>query len=326
MTQADEENGAAIAERFARGTGAEAPNAGVFRRLRAEPLIPEAGAGGAPLTAVIGVMSFLAALALAAFILISEAASVWTTDLERQITIQIKGVDAEAIAASTEAAMAVLQSTDGVIEATPTPPEEAAKLLEPWLGKGNLSAYLNVPALIQVKVSDALRRDLEVLRTRLAAAAPGAVLDDHGAWHDRLASTARSGQILAFLVFMLIMGAACAISVFAARAGLAANSEIVAILHLVGATDDFIANEVQRRFFVIGLRGAVMGLALALFALGLVALALRARTGTGVGDFLPALTLGPDLAFILLVVPISLCLVTAFTARFTVLKALAREL
>lgn len=321
-----------IAERFAPAetpTGEaprehEPPRQGFLARWRAEPLLPEAGAGGAPLTAAIAVMSFLAALALAAFLFIADAANAWTSELKSEITVQVKGANADEIAASTEAVLEILNSTDGVTEVSALPQEEAARLLEPWLGKGNVGAYLNIPALIEVKVSDELRRDLSLLRNRIAAAAPEAVLDDHGNWHSRLASAATSGQLLAFFVFMLIMGAACAISVFAARAGLAANSEIVSILHLVGATDDFIANQVQRRFLVIGLRGSIAGLLLAIVALGLVALGARAAGGTG--EFLPEFRLDPLFLLTLLLVPVSLCLVSAMTARLTVLKALGKEL
>lgn len=316
-----------IAERFARSDadpdGAE-DRAG-RRRWFSEPLLPEAGAGGAPLTAVIAVMSFLAALALAAFLYIAEAASEWTRDLRSEVTIQVKGADREEIAQDAAAAMRILADTEGVLETRLLSPEESARLLEPWLGRGNVSEFLNVPALIEVRMSGELRRDLDLLRNRLAAAAPGAVLDDHGRWHERLSSAARSGQALAFFVFALIMAAACAISIFAARAGLAANSEIVAILHLVGATDDFIASQVQRRFLVIGLRGSIAGLALAVLALGLAAMAMRAGGGAA-ADFFPTLTLGPGLIAMLLAVPLILCLVTAFTARMTVMRALAREL
>lgn len=321
-----------IAGRFARNgasegdapTAAEAPAQGFLARWRAEPLLPEAGDGGAPLTAAIAVMSFLAALALAAFIFIADAANAWTSELKSEITVQVKGASAEDITAATAAVLNVLNSTGGVEEVTTIPAEEAARLLEPWLGKGNVGAYLNIPALVEVKVSKELRSDLSLLRNRIAAAAPDAVLDDHGNWHDRLAAAARSGQLLAFFVFMLIMGAACAISIFAARAGLAANSEIVSILHLVGATDDFIANQVQRRFLIIGLRGSIAGLFLAILALGLVTLGARATGGTP--EFLPELRLGPLFMLILLLVPISLCLVSAMTARLTVLNALGKEL
>ena len=67
---------------------------------------------------------------------------------------------------------------------------------------------------------------------------------------------------------------------------------------------------------------AVAGLLIAVLALGLIALALRAAES----DFLPSFAIGPGLVAILLAVPISLCLVTAMTARLTVLKALGKEL
>ena len=98
-----------------------------------------------------------------------------------------------------------------------------------------------------------MRERVDALRERLEAASPGLALDDHGAWNDILSSAAQSGQLLAFGVFALVLGAACAVAAFAARAGLAANADVVSLLHLIGATDDFIAAQVQRRFFVIGL-------------------------------------------------------------------------
>ncbi|NOX81930.1 MAG: hypothetical protein GXP06_02860 [Alphaproteobacteria bacterium] len=301
----------------------EWPKPTLFARLRREPLLPEAGAGGAPLTAVIAVISFLAVLAMASVLVINQSASKWTSELRSEITVQIKGADAAEIAAGASAALRVLEGTDGVIEATLQDEAETAALLEPWLGRGNVQAFLNIPALIEVKVTPGLRRDLDLLRNRLAAASPGATLDDHAVWHNRLATAARSGQALAFAVFLLVMAAACAISIFAARAGLAANHDIVSVLHLVGATDDFIAAEVQRRFFVLGFRGAAAGLAAALIALALAAAAFR--TGIGADAFLPQFSVGGWLILWLFAVPIVTCLVTALTARLTVLKTLRQQ-
>lgn len=299
------------------------PRRGLMHRMRAEPLLPEAGAGGAPLTAVIAVISFLAVLAMAAVLIINQAASAWTSELRSEITIQVKGADAEEISNGVDAVMRILDGTQGVLEATVKSPEENAALLEPWLGKGNAAAFLNIPAIIEVKAGPNLRANLDLLRNQLTAAAPNATLDDHAGWHDRLATAARSGQALALGVFLLVMGAACAISVFAARAGLAANHEIVSVLHLVGATDEFIAAEVQRRFFILGLRGALLGLLIALGALSLAGFALHA--GVGAGSFLPEFTLGGWLALWLLTVPIATCFVTALTARLTVLNTLSKQ-
>lgn len=234
------------------------------------------------------------------------------------MTVQVKGVDAAEIESRLAAATRILDDAPGVAEYRVISSSEAGKLLEPWLGKGNAES-LNVPALIELKLGgDGL--GAAELAERLEAVAPGLILDDHGGWNDRLAAAAGSGQALAFAVFGLIMVAACAISIFAARAGLSANAEVVSLLHLVGATDDFIANEVQRRFTVIGLRGSIIGLATALFLLSLFALATRARGPEGF--LLPGLALGPGFALPLLIVPIAICLVTAVAARLTVLRTL----
>lgn len=304
--------------------GAEASaKRGLFGRERSSPLLPEAGAGGAPLTAVIAVMSFLAVLAMAAALIINQSTAAWTADLRSEITIQVKGATAAEIAEGVAAVRRILEDTDGVLEIAERSEEETAALLEPWLGRGNAQAFLNIPAIIEVKAAPALRAELDLLRNRLSAAAPGASLDDHAGWHDRLAGAARSGQTLAFAVFLLVLGAACAVSMFAARAGLAANREIVAVLHLVGAADAFIAAEVQRRFFILGLRGAVTGLIAALGVLGLAAL--TARAGLAGEAFLPRFTLGGPMALLLLIAPIATCLATALTARLTVLRALREQ-
>lgn len=294
------------------------PRAPLFRFARA-PLFPEAGSGGAPLTAVIAVISSLAALALAAFLLIAGAAETWTTELKSSVTIQVKGADLAEIEARTAKAAKALEGSPHIIDFNIVSSAEAGKLLEPWLGKGN-AAGLNVPALIELRLTEDGRRNIDAIEETIAAVDEGLAIDDHGDWNARLARAARSGQALAFAIFALIMAAASAISIFAARAGLAANAEVVSLLHLVGATDDFIANEVQRRFTIIGLRGSAIGLVIALFALGLFALATRSRGADAA--FLPGLSLTPDIAFPLLAVPIAICLVTAIAARYTVLRTL----
>ncbi|MEX6632994.1 cell division protein FtsX [Hyphococcus lacteus] len=287
------------------------------------PLLPEAGAAGAPLTAVIAIMSFLAVLAMASLLMVNRAASEWTSALRSEITVQVKGASPTEIDASVTEALRVLNDTEGVVEATVRSREDTTKLLEPWLGEGNAEVFLNIPAIIEVKADPTLRDNLDLLRNRLVAAAPGATIDDHTRWHDRLSGAARSGQAMALSIFMLVMGAACAISVFAARAGLAANHEIISVLHLVGATDNFIAAEVQRRFFILGLRGAVIGLVVALTALAFLALGMSARMGTDA--FVPAFSLGGWVILWLVIAPIATCLVTAITARMTVLKTLAKQ-
>lgn len=292
-------------------------------RLKRSPLLPEAGAAGAPLTAVIAVICFLASLSLIGFFSISSAARDWTADLRGSITIQIKGSSVEEIAEDTQSVMEFLQGTYGIVEAKAYTREDAGKLLEPWLGKNNLPASLPVPGIVAVQLSPSLRRDLGTLADGLQAAVPNATIDDHGAWNASLAASARVVQVFAFCVFLLIMGAVCTVIIFAARAGLAANKDVVDVLHLVGATDRFIAREVQRRFLVLGLRGSIIGVVTAALAVFSAVLVL----GSSVADnyFLPSFQTDYALFAWLLVVPFLTCAVAAWSARTTVLKTLAKR-
>ncbi len=287
------------------------------------PLLPDAGATGAPMTAVIAVMSALAAIALAGFVAIAVAAERWTDDLEASMTVQVKGASVAEIEARTELALKVLETTEGVSEIEVRPPAEAAELLTPWLGAG-ASEYLSVPALVDIKADARARENIASLKARLTGASDGIVLDDHGDWNRALANAARSGQALTFGVFALITAAACAIAAFAARAGLAANADVVSLLHLVGATDNFIASEVQKRFLFVALRGSLIGLVGAVATIA--AISLIAGASGARGYFLPSFETNPLLLAPMLIVPAAISAATSITARRTVLASLKQDL
>ena len=288
---------------------------------RQTPLLPEAGAAGLPLTMVVAILAFLAALAMAANLMIAAAVTEWTGDLTGAVTVQIKGEDAELIAAEAEVVSQVLRAAEGVSDVEVLSRADTEDLLSPWFGDG-LPADVPVPGLVTAKISPEARAELAVLRAALAEAAPGASLDDHGAFNDRLIAAGGRVKGLAFLIFALVTTAAGAVIVFAARAGLAANREIIEVMHLIGAADDFIAGQVQRRYFLLGLRGGLIGVGTAaLILLGLSALGGGTLAG-GEGAFLPEARLTGGTLLWLLIVPLILCVVAAVSARIAVLKRL----
>jgi len=288
-----------------------------------QPLLPEAGSGGLSLTAVIAVISFLATLALAAFLLVTEAGRDWTRELKAAMTIQVPGDSQDAIDDRTALAVRVLETSEGVTSFRVMPRGEVTDLLAPWLGGADIDAYFSVPAVIEVRADSRLQADLSTLQERLDKAVHGVIVNDHGTWKARLVRSVQSIQILAFSVFVLVMGAACAIAAFAARAGLAANDNVVSLLHLVGATDGYIAGQVQRRFLILGLRGTLAG---AIFAVGMLFLiSLATRTGAVDTTFIPTFSLTWKLVLILASVPIITCAVTALTARGAAIRGLRKS-
>lgn len=285
-------------------------------------VMPAAGATGMSLMLAIAAMCFLASLALGAALSVGGKAREWTNDLSGSLTVEIKPSREMEPEEQVDAVMAVLAQTPGIATATPLTFDDTAALLEPWLGGDVLAGDLPLPRLIDIAIDRASPPDLAALAIDIAAAAPGAALDTHRQWRSEIVNAARSAEWLSYGVLALVAATTIAIVVFATRAGLSANRDVVEVLHLIGARDGFIASEVQRHFLHLGFRGGLIGAgagAAAFLALGLAGAAgnLYLVSASGIGpEYLPAL----------IVIPFAAALVAVATARITVFQTLERML
>jgi len=271
---------------------------------------------------VIAVMVFLAALALAGAMLLATAISGWTAGLSGTITVQVLPNAAGTAATERDLAKttALLRATPGVARVRVLDEAASRRLLEPWLGRGNIAPEMPVPRLIDVTLEDGARIDTEALKRRLRAAVPSVEVDDHRKWLGRLVGLARSIEMLALLVLGLTALAAVVAVVFAARTGLAIHRRVIEVLHMIGARDLYIARQFQRRALLDGLKGGIAGLAAAivtLLAIGHVAGDIRLFGLTQV-RFEPL-----HWAALAGLVPAA-AVIAMLTARVTVMRTLAR--
>ena len=96
---------------------------------------------------------------------------------------------------------------------------------------------------------DAENAHFAELKDELAAKAPAATLDDHRLWLERLGAMASTVVAVAALIFVLIVAVMAVAVASATRAAVATNREIVEVLHLVGASDDFVARSSSAAFW-----------------------------------------------------------------------------
>lgn len=288
----------------------------------ASSVIPAAGGARWPLHLVIAVMCFLASVALGITLTVSRVADDWSADLAGVITVQIKPEAGVEIDQQVADALRILNATPGILSAEEIEQRSAAELLEPYLGSVDLPDDIAVPHLIDVRLDTGREPDLEALALRLTEAVPGAELDDHFRWKSRLSAFAGSLEGLALAALALIIAATVGIVVFATRAAMEANHEIIEVLHLIGARDVFIAGEFQAQFMWVGLRAGALGAAAAAVLLfGLTFLA------SGRGEFfLPGLGVTWTTYPTLILVPLLSATVAFLTARTTALSTLARTL
>ncbi len=289
-------------------------------RTQRSGIMPPADVTGATLVLVVAAMCYLACLAFGAMVTVTRSANDWTAQLEGSLTIQVKPHADIATEDQISAALAVLNDVNGVERAAALSEEEVRSLLDPWLGETTASEDLPLPSLIDVELSPDSDIEMSLLAERLATSAPGIELDTHRQWLGELLGAARSAVWLSIGILTLIALTTIAIVVFATRASLAANHESVEVLHLVGAPDEFVANEVQRHFLQLGLRGGVSGLGAAILTFLTIT-----WLGSEGGAFLlpvPGLMLS-DYPWLLLV-PAIVALTTTIAARITVLRVLGR--
>lgn len=259
---------------------------------QADRVVPPSGASATLTSFTAAAMTFLAVFALALSLASGRLATRWAEALENTATIRISAPD-DQLALQTKAVLDVLAITPGIASARAETPEEQRKLLEPWFGPDLPLTDLPLPQLIEVVEAPA-GYDSEGLKQRLAAEAPGAVLDDHTRWRKPMAEAASRLRLLGYLSIVLIGAAMAAMITLAANAALAANAQVIRVLRLVGARDAYIARAFVRRFTLRAASGSAVGALLG--TIGVAILPAQDAAGgfltglgfTGLGWLLPA--------------------------------------
>ncbi len=291
----------------------------VFRRSDV-PLDRDPAGGFLPW--IVGLMVYLAALALAGAVLAGGLVERWRSDLSDALTVQVfaEEEDAAPPTARVEEAVRFLSVLPGIASVEPVPQPEVLRLLDPWLGSANIAEDLPLPALIAVELIPGAPIDLADLKRRLAEAVPGAVLEDHKPWLGDLGRLARGIEILALVTVLLVAVASVLTIVFVSRSAHAPHREVIQVLSLIGARDAYIAAQLQAYTFRLASLGAAFGIALAI-ATVMAGNALLGRAETGLLPMVQSFSW----RWLLVLLPLPAAgLIAVATTRATVLAQLRR--
>lgn len=293
--------------------------------IKSAPIVPVTSVAGRTLMLLVTIMAFLSCLTVGSVVLIQKSAVGWSADVGRELTIELRAVPGEVMDSNVRTAISLAESVPGVGHARALSQKEVENLLAPWLGQGLDLGALTLPQLIVVEIAEPKDLDLALLKKTISSI-PGASLDTHAAWRQQLNVMAGTIVVSGLLVLGLILVATILAVVFATRGTMASSREIVDVLHFIGASNSFIANEFQRRFLTIGMTGGLIGGLMALvffFMTGLVAsTVLPSASSAQLGALFGRFALGLDGIFaILIIVPVVGGL-TALTSRLTVRRFL----
>jgi cell division transport system permease protein len=294
---------------------------------RTAPIVPEKSVTGRTLVLLIAIMTFLSGVTLGAVVLVQKSAIAWSSDVGREVTIQVRPIEGEVMDSNLRTAVALAEQTPGVVSARALTIDESMELLEPWLGTGLDLSAIDIPRLVVVQLSDPAEADIPKLQRDLESVR-GASLDTHAAWRQQLNVMAGTIVLSGLLVLTLIVLATVLAIIFATRGTMASNREIVDVLHFIGASNSFIAGEFQGRFLAIGFRGGIVGgTAAVLFFLAVgftVSGMLPNEASQQLGVLFGRFALGFDgILGIAAVIPV-IAAMTAITSRMTVRRFLSQ--
>ncbi|MEO1797866.1 MAG: cell division protein FtsX [Pseudomonadota bacterium] len=236
---------------------------------QADRVVPPTGFTAQLTSFSAGAMAFLACFALALSVSAGRLADRWASELAQSLTVRISAPAAQ-LDVQTQAALTVLATTPGIASARALSADEQRALLAPWFGSDLPVEELPIPQLIDVVEDGGSALDLDGLRLRLQAEAPGAIVDDHARFRQPLVEAAGRLRALSWMSLILIAGAMAAMVTLAANAALAANRPVIEVLRQVGARDSYIAGAFVRRFTLRALTGAAIGAMVGMIAMALL--------------------------------------------------------
>lgn len=272
---------------------------------------------------IIALMVYMATLMLSGDIALHRVTGQWENTMTGRMTVEIPPVEgANEVAANTraDAVIEVLEGTHGIVSARRLPRDELLTMIEPWLGGIVAPDVLPMPVLIDVEISPQQKPDIAALNARIKRQVPDARLDDHQAWLNNVLELIGAMKIaaltLTFAIFMTAIGAVGG----AIRSRMALHGDEVNLLHLMGASDGYIASQFQRYAMIATLQGGIAGILLAwitLYALGHMA-------GELDSQIVPQLSLGLKDWAMLGLIPLTGAAIAMLTARRTVIGQLRK--
>ena len=204
-----------------------------------------------------GAMSFLAVVGLAFSLICSDLSNEWGESLKNSFSLRLSA-PTDLLEKQTNMALAILEQTSGVESARLVGVGAKKKLLEPWLGVDFPLEAIAMPALIEIRETEA-GVDYEGLRLRLSAELPSASLDNHSEWRRPIEVVSKLVSQLGMLTVILLILSSISMVTMASNAALSANVKVLRVLRLVGAFDTFIVTAFVRRFTLRVFLGSLLG-------------------------------------------------------------------
>jgi len=215
------------------------------------------------LPAMIACLMGFAALLMAAGLCLNHALDSQSRDISGVLQVEVPD---GASPSTIEKTVAVLRRTSGVEDVVVLRDADMETLLKPWLGESFSIDTLPVPTLLDVKTksdADGSMVNMPALQTELSRIDPTIRIESQGPWVSQFSAALSLLQALVLLVAILLLICVTGMIVLVARTNLKLHFKTVGLLHMFGATDDYILTQFQWNSAWLAGRGALAGVGFA---------------------------------------------------------------
>ncbi|MGH1455193.1 MAG: cell division protein FtsX [Alphaproteobacteria bacterium] len=276
---------------------------------------------------LIALMSFLAVLAGSGTFALNAMSTRWSSGLENKITIEIPVetkdghlLSSDTVKEETLNIAKALKENPNIKSSTVMSAEEIQDLISPWIGSDLKLNDIPLPGLIAVELNKSNPEILDNLKKTISETSPYANLETHHEWLTDLINFTKALKTLAlFITFTITITTLIAI-IAGIRARLTIHKKEVELLHSMGASDIYIARQFQRHAMIIGFQGAALGTVIGLI-ITFIIISISAHSET---SLIPTITISTQAITMLCIIPFIATLLSAATARITVLRSLSK--
>ncbi len=274
---------------------------------------------------LIGLMSFLTALALIGMFALNDMSRRWSSGLENKVTIEIAFetsnghlLSNDTITRETKKLSIALSKHDLVKDISVLSRNDISELISPWIGSNILLTDIPLPGIISLELYKSDEESLDTLKKDVSKISNYSNIETHHEWLSDLIKFTTILKSLACLI-TIIIGATTIIAIIAGiKSRLAIHKKEVNLLHHMGATDNYIARQFQRHAMILAFKGSLIGTILGLIITYII-IVLSMNSGT---SLIPRIEISSFAVTLICLIPIAAPAIAILTSRFTVLHNL----
>ncbi len=224
--------------------------------------------------------------------------------LEKDIELRIKNI------------INILKITPGIKSYSVMDKTETENLIKPWIE--NFPNDLILPRIINIEISPIIPFDAKKLITELEAYSKNIKFETYSDWMYEIQSSITAVQILLGLIVIIILITVAITISYATRSGLNINKKVINIMHMVGATDDYISKEFSKQMMKLALIGGSVGYLFSCFIIFIIKISTSYITNKIIVNF----EFSNEIYLYILIIPVIAGVIAKVSAMLTIKQEL----